>query len=58
MTGPVTPTITKGWPAKTEKMTPLTHDDRQTSTTPILPFVALSSRSAKVMAGAIEVKNM
>jgi len=58
VTGPVTPTMTNGWPAKTLKMRPETQLDRQTSTTPILPCVALSRSSANVIAGAMDVKNM
>jgi hypothetical protein len=57
VTGPVTPTMTRGWPPKMEKMQPDRQLLRQTSTTPIFP-VERSRSSANVIAGAMDVKNM
>ena len=57
-TGPVTPTMTSGWPAATAKTLPQRNVDMSTSTSPILPAVLCARKAPKVMAGLIDVKNM
>ena len=57
-TGPVTPTMTRGWPAATAKTLPQRNVDMSTSTSPILPAVLCARKAPKVMAGLIDVKNM
>ena len=57
-TGPVTPTITSGWPANRENSIPVIEVANRTSIAPTWVFVASDSRSEKVIAGPTDVKKM
>jgi hypothetical protein len=50
---PVTPTITRGWAAKTEKTTEPRTEARRTSLTPKLMSVLVNISSEKARAGKI-----
>jgi len=64
VTGPVTPTMHNGWPPMIANMDPVTAVESRTSTGPSWAFPVPSSTvlrlstAAKVMAGAMLVKNM
>ena len=57
-TGPVTPTMTSGCPAKKDQMIPVPPVAMSTSGSPISPPVAVISCSPKMSAGKKDVKNM
>ncbi len=55
--GPVTPTITSGWPANSDMKTPPSAEARMTSTTPSCPSVESEITAPNVTAGPMEEKN-